>query len=209
MKILIISNNSVSSLFGKNLPFEGTECAFAKELSPADLPEADCIIDLSFEQNPQRINRYKSLAVPVLIGSVILTLKELDAEQSTVARFNHWPGFLQRNCIEFATTHPQLFEKLFRQWQVPFYHTADVPGFVSARTISMIVNEAFFTKEENVSSPDEIDIAMKSGTSYPMGPFEWCNEIGAVQIIQLLQKLSTGDNRYQPALSLLKHTENH
>ncbi|MEQ1799643.1 MAG: 3-hydroxyacyl-CoA dehydrogenase family protein [Lacibacter sp.] len=209
MKILIICSNPVSSLFGKKIPFEGTDCAIAKEIPAAGLVGFDCVIDLEFEHHPERIRHYKSSSTPVLIGSVVYTLKELQAEQFSIARFNHWPLFISRNCIEFSSQQQQLFQDLFNQWQIPFYETADVPGFVSARTVSMIVNEAFMAKQENVSTISEIDTAMKLGTNYPLGPFEWCNELGEERIIQLLQKLTEQDNRYQPAESLLSYIANH
>ena len=67
----------------------------------------------------------------------------------------------------------------------------------------MIINEAFFAMEENISTENEIDIAMKLGTNYPYGPFEWCDLIGADNILALLEKLSIQDKRYLPA-GLLK-----
>jgi len=45
----------------------------------------------------------------------------------------------------------------------------DQPGFVTARVLSMIINEAWLALEEGVSTKAEIDIAMKLGTNYPLG----------------------------------------
>ncbi len=58
----------------------------------------------------------------------------------------------------------------------------DEPGFVSARIVSMIINEAYFTLEAGTSTKEEIDIAMKLGTGYPFGPFEWGEMIGLSRI---------------------------
>jgi 3-hydroxybutyryl-CoA dehydrogenase len=63
----------------------------------------------------------------------------------------------------------------------------------------MIVNEACFALNEKVSSPAEIDIALKLGTSYPLGPFEWSKQVGSDRIIQLLTSLSKDNERYMPA----------
>ena len=63
----------------------------------------------------------------------------------------------------------------------------------------MIINEAWFAFEEGVSSKEEIDIAMKLGTNYPLGPFEWGALIGEKNIYALLKKLSAGNKRYLPA----------
>ena len=59
----------------------------------------------------------------------------------------------------------------------------DVKGFISPRIVSMIINEAYFTLEENVSTKEEIDIAMKLGTNYPYGPFEWSKKIGLKKLL--------------------------
>jgi 3-hydroxybutyryl-CoA dehydrogenase len=75
---------------------------------------------------------------------------------------------------------------------------------VSGKIISMIVNEAYFALEDEVSTKEEIDIAMKSGTNYPYGPFEWSKKIGLNNIYTLLQKLSTTDKRYTPSSLLIK-----
>jgi 3-hydroxybutyryl-CoA dehydrogenase len=85
-----------------------------------------------------------------------------------------------------------------------FHIAPDVPGMVSARVIAMIVNEAYFALGEGVSTKSEIDIAMKLGTNYPFGPFEWSEKIGLWRIYHLLQILSSKDMRYTtaPALDL-------
>jgi 3-hydroxybutyryl-CoA dehydrogenase len=80
---------------------------------------------------------------------------------------------------------------------------ADDPGMVSARIISMIVNEAYFALQDNVSTKEEIDIAMKLGTNYPLGPFEWSKKIGLERIYFLLEKLGKKTGRYQISQALI------
>ena len=63
----------------------------------------------------------------------------------------------------------------------------------------MIINEAYFAKGEYVSTEKEIDIAMKLGTNYPHGPFEWATIIGIKNIYELLKTLSEPDTRYKPS----------
>jgi 3-hydroxybutyryl-CoA dehydrogenase len=76
---------------------------------------------------------------------------------------------------------------------------------VAARVISMIINEAFFTIAEKVSTKDEIDLAIKLGTNYAYGPFEWLNKIGIQNIYQLLEILSINDKRYMVSPLLEKN----
>lgn len=75
---------------------------------------------------------------------------------------------------------------------------------ISIRIISMIVNEAYFALGDGISTKAEIDIAMKLGTNYPYGPFEWATIIGLKKIYALLQNLGRDDARYAIA-PLLKY----
>jgi 3-hydroxybutyryl-CoA dehydrogenase len=79
----------------------------------------------------------------------------------------------------------------------------DLPGMVSARIVAMIINEAFFTWEAGTSSKDDIDIAMKLGTGYPYGPFEWAELIGMNKVAELLERMREEDDLYELAESLI------
>ena len=134
---------------------------------------------------------------PVFINAVITTLKELELPENFY-RINGWPTFLKRDIWEVAGENGDaltIFEKL--QWK--YISVADEPGLVSARIVSMIINEAWFALGDEVSTKEEIDIAMKLGTNYPYGPFEWCEKIGLQKVYDLLQKLSETDKRYSVA----------
>ena len=68
----------------------------------------------------------------------------------------------------------------------------------------MIINEAFYALEEKISTMEEIDMAMKLGTNYPSGPFEWAEKIGIRRIYLLLEKLALKEARYTPSPALKK-----
>jgi len=80
----------------------------------------------------------------------------------------------------------------------------DIPGMITARVLATIINEAYYTLGAQVSSREEIDIAMKLGTSYPYGPFEWSDKIGLQRVYELLNELRSADARYMPAPALEK-----
>ncbi|WP_010677545.1 3-hydroxyacyl-CoA dehydrogenase family protein [Bacillus timonensis] len=77
----------------------------------------------------------------------------------------------------------------------------DEVGFVFPRILSMIVNEAAFALTEQTAEAEAIDVAMKKGTNYPMGPLEWAEEIGLDDIYAVLNGLyrELGEERYRPA----------
>ncbi len=65
----------------------------------------------------------------------------------------------------------------------------DMQHFILARTISMMVNEAFFMLEEGVAAGDDIDLAMKLGMNLPKGPLELADSIGKYLIAEFLQAM--------------------
>ncbi|MEP6845805.1 MAG: 3-hydroxyacyl-CoA dehydrogenase family protein, partial [Panacibacter sp.] len=71
-----------------------------------------------------------------------------------------------------------------------------------------IINEAYFALGDKVSSKQEIDIALKLGTNYPFGPFEWGEKIGLHHIFRLLKTLSFEDDRYIAAPYLEQEATN-
>ncbi len=77
-------------------------------------------------------------------------------------------------------------------------------GFHYPRTIAMIINEAFFALEENLATPEAIDLAMKNGVNYPLGPIEWGKKIGLNHVVDLLNELHevTEDSRYRVSKEL-------
>ena len=101
---------------------------------------------------------------PVFFNSVFYTLKELELPQN-ISRINGWTGFLQRDCWEVATQNEEMVKEIFKELQWKYLLVKDEPGLISARIISMIVNEAFFALEDDVSTKGEIEIAMKLGTN--------------------------------------------
>ena len=160
--------------------------------------------DAFFSLNSQSIlPGFASLAKPVFINSVTQNLVDLKAP-GNILRINSWPGFLRRPTWEIAGEMNENIESVFEKMGIKINVVADEPGFIAARIIAMIINEAYFAVTDKVSSKKEIDTAMKLGTNYPYGPFEWAALIGKNNILELLQKLSLTDTRYQPAELLIK-----
>ena len=123
---------------------------------------------------------------------------------SNVYRINGWAGFLKRTVWEIAGKPDEVIDSVFKALNIKTNFVKDEPGFIAARIIAMIINEAYFAVEDDVSSKAEIDTAMKLGTNYPYGPFEWASMIGTENILALLQKLYETEERYKPSQFLIK-----
>ncbi|MEB3330209.1 MAG: 3-hydroxyacyl-CoA dehydrogenase NAD-binding domain-containing protein [Candidatus Sericytochromatia bacterium] len=81
----------------------------------------------------------------------------------------------------------------------------DLPGLVGPRTVAMLVNEAAFAVEGGVAAPEAIDLAMRLGTGYPLGPLAWADAIGPDRVVALLRALQGAlGERYRPAPWLVR-----
>ncbi len=122
-------------------------------------------------------------------------------------RFNGWPGFVKGPLLEAACASDAAREQatnILACFSKKPEWVTDQPGFISARVLAAVINEAWLTLEEGVSTKEAIDTAMKLGTNYPFGPFEWTEKIGAGNIAGLLTLLAETAPRYQPAPLLIK-----
>jgi 3-hydroxybutyryl-CoA dehydrogenase len=160
---------------------------------------ADAYIDFGFAPSAEKIEKLtKLLPRPVMINAVTETLDDIHPD---FIRFNGWPGFLKGNYIEAAANKERQL-KACALFEDQILFVKDEPGFVSARIVSMIINEAYFTLEAGTSTREEIDTAMKLGTGYPFGPFEWASLIGEKKVADLLRKLSEKNSLYALAEGL-------
>jgi len=163
---------------------------------------ADIYFDLLFDETDISKNNFIENTL-VFVNAVITTASELP---SNYIRVNAWNSFLKRELLEIAVANEKLKEKatlILNKLGWKFIWTPDVPGMIAARIISMIINEAYFALGEKVSTKEEIDIAMKLGTNYPYGPFEWSEKIGLQKIYLLLKKLNEKERRYEIAPLLI------
>ncbi|HET6896308.1 MAG TPA: 3-hydroxyacyl-CoA dehydrogenase NAD-binding domain-containing protein [Candidatus Baltobacteraceae bacterium] len=69
----------------------------------------------------------------------------------------------------------------------------DAAGLFLGRTIGSIVNEAVYAVQEEIASPQDIDLAMCLGTNYPRGPIAWGQEIGGDRVRRILTRLAAED----------------
>ncbi len=65
----------------------------------------------------------------------------------------------------------------------------DVPGLLVARTIAMLINEGADAVYQGVCDEQDADLAMKLGTNYPAGPFEWLKQLGEDYTVTVLNNL--------------------
>ncbi|HYG89343.1 MAG TPA: 3-hydroxyacyl-CoA dehydrogenase PaaH [Azospirillum sp.] len=95
-----------------------------------------------------------------------------------------------------------LFQALGKEVSV----IGDVPGMVVARTVAMLANEAADALNQQVADAAAIDLAMRKGVNYPVGPLSWADRIGPRYVLHLLDNLARtyGEDRYRASPLLRK-----
>lgn len=162
----------------------------------------EAIIDLQYSSN----SMYSNLPAGTTLMVHAMTLTSQDLPPGAV-RINAWPGCLERKVAELAAAKnasPEKLQVLMEALQWEYQLAPDLPGMFTGRVLATVINEAYFALMEQVSTREEIDTAMKLGTNYPYGPFEWAEKIGHEEIVGVLKAMSQEDERYQPADLLLQ-----
>lgn len=183
-----------------------------QHMSTADriesLDDYDLIIDLGFDEDTERARIYaKYPQVPVLAAIVSTSLAEVMNNYAFEQGFNligcNWlPGFVAMPVTEVSVIEEEqkpLLAKIMRELSWEYEIVEDKVGLVTPRVVCMIINEAYMAAEEGTASREDINIAMKLGTNYPKGPFEWCEEIGIRRVYGVLYAVykATGNERYK------------
>lgn len=82
----------------------------------------------------------------------------------------------------------------------------DSPGFVSNRVLMIMINEAIYLLQEEVSNVDDVDRIFKTCFGHKMGPLETADLIGLDTILYSLESLHDNfrDSKYSPCPLLQK-----
>ena len=216
MKILLIGEeNRAAELRAKLSGNTDFEIDYTDGDEDEDYSDYDVLFDLNFDDDPSSLALYAGLKeTPVFVSAVKTSLAE--AVYATEAKIrcrlfgiNALPGFLSNPIWEISLLRkfetPEL-EKLAKILGIEYLPVEDRVGMVKPRIIFMVINEACYTLQEGTANIEDIDMAMKLGTNYPYGPFEWCDKIGVTQVFETLASIyeDTKDERYK-ICPLLKH----
>src|ERR1700733_9534405 len=195
MKLAVIADDQLQQEFRLKKISDYANVCFAKTLE--NIPSDTYIVfDLLFDNTLERTFLLKQfLPRPVFINAVNETLADIN---QPFIRINAWPTFLNRAITELVCLPEQepLVKDIFKKLGWDYQLVPDIIGMVSARIIGMIINEAYFTLDKKVSTKKQIDIAMKLGTNYPYGPFEWSELIGLKRIHTMLTLLNNRNRSY-------------
>ncbi len=206
MNIIVVGSKEQADLIKSKVKGDHT-LLFSGFLSESHLEKADVVFDFSTEENPEALAQYATHPqTAVFLNSVTFSLAEQAVYQSTIEcklfGFNGHPTFIERDLLEvsfYAEEDKGYLEKIMSKLSLITELVDDRVGMVTPRIIAMIINEAFYTVMEGTATKDDIDLGMKLGTNYPMGPFEWAGKWGVRNVYEVLEALfeDTKDERYK------------
>ena len=210
MKIAVIgSGRKLSSMKNKLQSVEGVSY-----LQDTDTKSHyDLIIDLDFDDdNFHREEYYNSLSTGTLLVSANMSVIEDSLYENkgiNVFGMCTFPYLLERNSLElsnpynFSTQEIEKFASILGYEQIEWVQSR--VGFITPRVLCMIINEAYYTVQEGTANKEDINTAMKLGTNYPKGPFEFLDLFGIDLVYDQLLTLyhDTQEERYK-ICSLLK-----
>ena len=213
MEILIIGSNAeleeVRQKFGPGHTYRVSVSREAEKL----LAKCDVVFDFTIEENVQLSSYHDYSSSIVFLNTAFISLSQLGISHSkNVIGFCGLATFVNREIFEVSLPqedHLATLRKICGELKTDYRVVADRVGFVTPRVICMIINEAYYTVQEGTATREDIDKAMKLGTNYPFGPFEWAQRIGVKNVCKLLEAVynDTQDQRYRICSMLLDESK--
>lgn len=146
---------------------------------------------------------------PIVINTSTLSITELAADTSRPERIlgMHflYPVTTTRvvEVVRGQLTSDEVYERAVQfgrlLGKVPI-KVFEMPGFVTTRVVLPLVNEAMHVVMEGVAEAADVDLAIKLGYQFRVGPLEWADRTGLDRILNWMQHLhdETGEARFRP-----------
>lgn len=206
-----ISQDDMNALLGRIIPAQ----------SIADFSSVDIAVEAATENVDLKIQLFKSADAALPKDAILasntssISITRLAAATSRPNRvigmhfMNPVPLMKLVEIVRGIQTDAATFETV-RDLSVQFGKTVivseDRPGFLVNRMLIPFLNEACFTLQEGVGSPEDIDAGARLGLNHPMGPLELADLIGLDTVLAIAEVLhrDIGDDKYRPA-SILRN----
>jgi 3-hydroxybutyryl-CoA dehydrogenase len=164
--------------------------SFALELTNVDLEQKRLNLEL--------LDRMLPPTTAIVSSSITVTA----TEQASWIRHKHrlvgcsvLPTIADKPLVEIAPTvfspaaTVQVVVTFFRSIGKEIELVQDRIGMVFPRILCQMINETAFALQEEVSTPQDLDLAMTVAANYPVGPIAWAEKIGLAQVCAVLRAL--------------------
>jgi 3-hydroxybutyryl-CoA dehydrogenase len=99
-------------------------------------------------------------------------------------------------------------EKFLEKVGITYIKSRDSAGSVLNRVLASMINEAIYIYSYGLAPLESIDQMMKLAANFPLGPFEYADEIGLDNILNLLTLLTKElGQKYRPCPLLIRKVE--
>ncbi len=208
MKVAITGSSQEAKDFNKLLIEQGVNSSL---LTEKELPEHGCLVVDFIPASKTRLQFFLASKPKALFLNIpYTTLSEVmgnDFIEFDCFGFNGLAGFARDRSLEVSYRQGQdlnILKQASEALKIVINEISDTIGMVSPRVVCMIINEAYFTFQDGTAKPLDIDLSMRLGTNYPIGPFEWAKKIGLAEVVHLLDRVYdyTHDERYKVCTTL-------
>ncbi|MCX6142907.1 MAG: 3-hydroxyacyl-CoA dehydrogenase family protein [Ignavibacteriales bacterium] len=193
------SPNIDSRLVRKTAKIPGN-VSFALELTNIDLEKK--------RKNLEALDKALPVITAIASSSITVSATEQSSwidKKSRLVGICSLPTLSNSSLIEVAPTvfSPaetiQVAQRFFKSVGKEIELVEDRVGMVFPRIICQIINEAAFALQEEIASPQDIDMAMRVGANFPLGPIEWADRLGMQHVYAVLSALhrDLGEERYR------------
>lgn len=216
MRILVLSEPEMAAEFRQKFPESQGDHTYTflqpAQAAPEQLASADVVFDFLLHAQPGRLRQYAPEQV-IFCNAATVQLAALARQAPplcTLFGFNGLPTLFNREVLEvslFKADDEKRLSEVCDALGTAYLLVDDRVGLVTPRILCMIINEAFYTLQEQTANIADIDLGMKLGTNYPKGPFEWAGQMGIANVYQVLEAVyeDTKEERYK-ICPLLKTT---
>ncbi|MDQ2658733.1 MAG: 3-hydroxyacyl-CoA dehydrogenase family protein [Bacteroidota bacterium] len=206
MNILIVGKPADAEACREKLGQHNYQLAMSHVEAEEWLSKSELVFDFLTSDHPESIAHYAGRPVTAFLNTWRTTLLGLTHSvarplQCHLFGFNGFPTMFNREYLEVSLlqSDENVLKEVCDRIGTQYLLVDDRVGFVTPRVVCMIINEAYYTVQEGTANREDIDVAMKLGTNYPFGPFEWCKRIGVKNVYRLLEAVyeDTKDERYK------------
>ena len=180
---------------------------------PANTSMAIELTNIDFfakKNNLEKMDKALPDTAPILSSSVTITATEQSSwisHKHRLAGIAALPTIIEKPIVEVAPTiySPketiEVTKRFFLSLGKEIEIVQDRIGMVFPRILCQVINEATFAITEEIAPPQDIDMALKLGVQFPLGPIEWAEKIGLDQVYAVLTSLYSDlqEERYRVA----------
>ncbi|MBM4161655.1 MAG: 3-hydroxybutyryl-CoA dehydrogenase [Ignavibacteria bacterium] len=159
-------------------------------------------------ENLQRLDKALPPTAAIVSTSVTVTATEQSTwvlNRNRLVGMGALPTLIDKPIVEIAPTvfspkeTVEVVQRFFRSLGKEMMLVQDRVGLVFPRILCHVINEASFALQEQVATPQDLDMAMKLGAGFPLGPIEWADRIGLKHVHAVLSALQNDlqEERYR------------